>query len=75
MMISAGEARRPRGGLALGTGADIIGVKFVAAGMSQPQFAGNPGRTELSGVKAVELVTKEWRRQPFAELKFIWLAE
>jgi len=58
----------------LGTGAEIIGVKFVEAGMSQPQFVGGAAGAEVSGAEAVEDVTDEWSGQTFAELKFFMAA-
>jgi hypothetical protein len=70
MMISAGDAGRPGVGLALGAGPEVIGVKFVEAGMRQSQFGGGADGAEVSSAEAVEDVTDEWRRQTFAELKF-----
>ena len=74
MMISAGATGGPGVGLALGTGAEIVGVKFVEAGMSQPQFVGDTDGAEVSGAEAVEDVTDEWSGQTFAELKFFMAA-
>jgi hypothetical protein len=74
VMISAGEAGRPGVGLALGARAEVVGVKFVEAGMSQSQFVGGTDGAEVSGAEAVEDVTDEWRGQTFAELKFFMAA-
>ena len=40
VMVAAGKAWGPRSGLALGTGFKVIGVEFVEARASQPQFLG-----------------------------------
>ena len=58
----------------MGTGAEVVGVKFVKAGMSQPQFIGGADGTEVSGAEAVEDVTDEWSGQTFDELKFFMAA-
>jgi hypothetical protein len=74
MMISAGETGGPGVGLALGTGAEIIGVKFLEAGMSQSQFGGRTDATEVSGAEVVEDVTDEWSGQTMDDLKFFMTA-
>ena len=58
----------------MGTGAEVIGVKFVEAGMSQSQFGGRTDGTEVSGTEVVEDVTDEWSGQPMDELKFFMTA-
>ena len=54
----------------MGAGAEVVGVKFVEAGMSQSQFGGGTYGAEVSGAEAVEDMTDKWRRQTFDELKF-----
>lgn len=58
----------------MGTGAEVVGVKFVEAGMSQSQFVGGADGAEVSGAEAVEDVTDEWSGQTFDELKFFMAA-
>lgn len=58
----------------MGTGAEVTGVKFVEAGMSQSQFGGRTDGTEVSGAEVVEDVTDEWSGQPMDELKFFMTA-
>ena len=73
-MIATGKTRRPCVSLALGAGTEVVGVKFVAAGMRQSQFAGGGDGTAVSGAEAVEDVADEWIWQTFDELKFFMAA-
>ena len=74
MMIAAGERGRPGVGLALSTGAEVSGVKFVETGVAESQLTGGCGGADLAGAEALEEMTNERGWQTVAELKFFMAA-
>lgn len=75
MMVAAGAAGRPGIGVALGAGAQIVGVEFVEAGAGQAQFGGGSARGEVPGAMVGQEVTDEGSRQALDQLLFFMAAE
>ena len=56
MVIAAGNAGRPKGGLPLGTGAEILAVELVEPGAGEPQFLSSSGGGEfISAITGQEM--------------------
>ena len=56
MVIAAGNAGCPKGGLPLGTGAEILAVELVEAGAGKPQFlSGGSGGEFLAAMAGQEM--------------------
>jgi hypothetical protein len=70
MMIAARESGRPDLRVAGSAGAEILGVEFIEAGTSQPQFAGGSAGADLASAITVEEMTDEWSGQSFDQLWF-----
>jgi hypothetical protein len=70
VVSAAGATGRPGFGLALSTGAEVIGEEFVEAGAGQPQFAGDAASAELAGAITVEQMPDQRSRQTVDELCF-----
>ncbi len=70
VVISAGDSRRPSVGLAVRTGLEVSGVKFVEAGVAETQFVGGGAGADLASGETVEQVTDERGGQTFDQLWF-----
>ena len=74
-MVAAGTAGRPGIGAALGAGAQIVGVEFVAAGAGQAQFSGSGTSGESPGAMVGQEVTDEGSGKSLDQLLFFMAAE
>jgi hypothetical protein len=68
MMVAAGAAGRPGIGVALGAGAQIVGVEFVEASAGQAQFGGGGTCGEVPGAMVGQELTDEGSRQALNQL-------
>ena len=75
MMVAAGAAGRPGLDVALGAGAQIVGVEFVEAGAGQAQFGGGGARGEWPGAMVGQEVADEGSRKALDQLLSFMAAE
>ena len=70
MVIATGTPRSPGVGVAVGAGAQVVGVEFVEAGTRQSQFAGGGASADLAGAITVKEMTDERSGETFDQLWF-----
>ena len=63
MVIAAGTTGRPRVGLTVGAGVEVVVIEFVEAGTPQAQFGGGRARCQLLGAMLGQEVTNERSRK------------
>jgi hypothetical protein len=63
VVVAAGSGRGPGFGETLGTGVEVVSIKFVKASAGQPQFPGGIQRGELLATMAGQEMTDQRSRQ------------
>jgi len=75
VMIATRQARRPRFGVALGAGGQILGAELVVTTQADAQFEGHGGWREMARAGLSEEVADQWRGKPVGELEFFIAAK